>query len=257
VILAGKDESFVVDGPFAAKRARRYGPPPFWEPCESVADIFDEVEEEIRSERVQRFFARYGWAILVLVLAIVVGIGVWRWREWHMARADQAAAAEYLIATNELAAAPAGKTGDNERQAALAMLENLSAHAPAGYAVLARLRGAAALAAGGNTQAALHLYDSVASDPSADPLLRSLATILWAQRQIGTGDPQILKARLEPLAVPDNPWRPLAEQEIALLDIREKQPEEAKKILRSLANDLTATPSVRDTAALLLDHLGS
>lgn len=243
--------------PFAAHGRRRYGPPPSGRPSESVPDIFDEVEEELRSERIQQFFVRYGWALLVLAVVIVLAIGGWRWHEWRMARADAAAATEYMVASGMAANAPSGEAGAKTREAALAMFENVSAHAPTGYQTLARLSAAAMLVQEGKVEAALHVYGAIAADESADPLLRDLATLLWAQRQLDTGDPQLLKSRLEPLAVPGNPWRPLAQQDIALLDIRQKQPAEAKKILQSLATDLTAPPGIRDSAALLLDRLRS
>ena len=48
------------------------------------------------------------------------------------------------------------------------------------------------------------LWDQVAADSSADPLLRDLASLLWAQHQIDSGDPSLLEARLKALAAPEN-----------------------------------------------------
>ncbi len=225
------------------------------DPSESVPDIFDEVEEDVRAERVQQFFARYGWAVLALAVVIVLAVGFWRYREWRLERQDQAAASQYLIATTE-ANAP-GESGAKARNAAIARLDQLAASGPEGYRTLARLRAAALLAQQGNVAEALRFYNEIASDSAADPLFRDLATLLWAQRQIDSGDPQILQARLEPLAVAGNPWRPLAERALALLDLRQNRADAARSILRGLAADATAPQGVRESAALMLDRLGS
>lgn len=219
-----------------------------------MPDIFDEVEEELRSERIKQFFARYGLAMVIVAVVIVLGIGGWRYHAWQLARADQAAAAQYMIASN--AAAATGKNAAKAHEAAAGALAELAQNAPAGYRTLARLRAAALAVEHGKQAEALHLYDAVAADPDADPLLRGLAGLLWAQRQIDTGDPSLLRSRLVPLAAPGSPWRPLAEQDLALLDIRQKHPDAARKRLRPLASDKTAPRSVRETAALLLDGLG-
>ena len=69
-----------------------------------------------------------------------------------------------------------------------------------GYATLARLREAALKADAGDLPGAAALWDQVASDSSADPLLRDLANLLWAQHLIDSGDPSLLEARLKALA---------------------------------------------------------
>ena len=76
--------------------------------------------------------------------------------------------------------------------------------APEGYRTLARLREAALKADAGDLPGALALWDQVAADASADPLLRDLASLLWAEHQIDSGDPALLEARLKALAAPEN-----------------------------------------------------
>ena len=115
----------------------------------------------------------------------------------------------------------------------------MAATAPDGYRTLARLRAAALKADTGDLAGAAALYDQVAADSSADPLLRDLASLLWAQHQLDTGDPAPLEARLKALAVPDNPWHALASENLALLDLRQGHTDAAKATLRGLASDVT------------------
>ena len=70
------------------------------------------------------------------------------------------------------------------------MFDKLAAPRPEGYATLARLREAALKADARRSAGAAALWDQVAADASADPLLRDLASLLWAQHLIDTGDPR-------------------------------------------------------------------
>jgi hypothetical protein len=221
-----------------------------------VVDIFDEVDEELRAERAQKLLKRYGGAIIACAL-LVVGIAAgWQAWRWYQTKQDQAAAVEYLTAMT-LAEAPAGISDPARNTAAVAVLDKLETTAPEGYRTLARLRAAPAKAALGDLPGALALWDQVAADSSADPLLRDLASLMWAEHQIDSGDPALLQARLAPLAKPDNAWHALADEQLALLAMRLGKPDDAKTILRRLAQDTTAPNGVRGRASTLLSRLGA
>ena len=96
-----------------------------------------------------------------------------------------------------LADATAAGSSEANRTAAHRGVRQLAATAPEGYATLARLREAALKADAGDLPGAAALWDRVAGDASADPLLRDLASLLWAQHQIDSGDPALLEARLK------------------------------------------------------------
>ena len=221
-----------------------------------MVDIFDEVDEELRAERAQRLLKRYAGVIIACALLIVGVAAGWQAWRWYQTRQDQAAAAEYLTAMN-LAEDPAGVSDAARNGAAIAVLGKLESSAPEGYRTLARLRAAAAKAALGDVPGALALWDQVAADTSADPLLRDLASLMWAEHQIDSGDPSLLQARLTELAKPGNAWRALAEEQLALLNMRLGKSDEAKAILRRLAQDTTAPNGVRGRANTLLSRLGA
>jgi hypothetical protein len=220
-----------------------------------VVDIFDEVDEELRAERAQQLLKRYGGVIVAGALVIVGAAAGWQGWRWYEARQDQAAAAEYLVAMN-LANATAAGTSETSRTAAAAAFAGLTTTAPQGYATLARLREAGLKADAGDLPGALTLWDQVAGDSSADPILRDLASLLWAQHQIDTGDPALLTARLKALAMPANAWHSLAQEQLALLDLRQGKTDQAKAALRQLAQDVTAPSGVRGRASGLLTRLG-
>jgi hypothetical protein len=251
----------MVGGAFAAAWSHRYGPPRRSTGNQQrivgahVVDIFDEVDEELRAERAQQLLKRYGGLIVAGALVIVGAVAGWQGWRWYEARQDQAAAIEYLAAMNLTNATAAGSS-EATRAAATAAFAKLATAAPDGYATLARLREAALKADSGDLPGAVALWDQVAGDSSTDPLLRDLASLLWAQHQIDTGDPALLESRLKALAAPDNPWRSLAKEQLALLDLRQGKTDQAKTTLRQLAQDTTAPNGVRGRASGLLTRLG-
>jgi hypothetical protein len=216
-----------------------------------VSDIFDEVEEELRAERAKKLLQRYGSLIIgaaVAIVALVAGFQAWRWYEAR----ERARVAEIYIAAMHQADAQASA----DHQAALAGLAKVTGEGMPGYTTLARLRAAALKANAGDKDGALRLWDDVAKDASADPLLRDLANLEWGMHQIDTGDPAQVTARLKPLTDPNNAWHAMAEEQLALLALRQGQTQTAHDALKKLANDVTAPQGVRGRAGGLLAKLG-
>jgi hypothetical protein len=139
----------------------------------------------------------------------------------------------------------------------IAAFQNVAATAPVGYRTLARLRLAALQAGAGQADAAAATWNELAGDSAADPLLRDLANLLWAQQGVDKGDPALVAARLKPLTAADNPWHQIAQEYMALLDIRTGKLDDARATLRVLAADLSAPEGLRGRAGGLLDRLGS
>lgn len=219
-----------------------------------MVDIFDEVDEELRAERAKNMLVRYGGVIVAGCVAVVAGTGAWQGWNWWQAKQDAAAAAQFVSAMNLTEISPIATSGT--QSAAIAAFDALSAGAPPGYRTLARLRAAALKAQQGDVPGALALWDQVAGDSSVDPLLRDLASLLWAERQLDKGDPALLEARLKPLILPGNAWRPLAREQLALLDLRQGREDVAKAAFRALADDVTAPAGVRGRSTVMLGRLG-
>lgn len=219
-----------------------------------MVDIFDEVNEDLRAERAKRLLQRYAGLIIAACIAVIAGVGAWQgWQYWRV-RQDAAAATTYLASLSTIEASTA--LAPEQRTLALSGFEALTQAAPDGYRTLARLQAAALKADSGDLPGAAALWDQVASDTAADPLLRDLASLLWASRQVDSGDPALLEARLRPLAMPGNPWRSLAQEQLALLLLRQDKTQDAKTALRKLADDVTAPAGVRGRSRALLDRLG-
>jgi hypothetical protein len=217
-----------------------------------LSDIFDEVDEELRADRAKKLLQRYAGLIVGVAVLSVAAVGAWEAMHWYQAR-ETARVADAYLAAMRAADAPGG----SGHPAALAGFGQVAAAGMPGYRTLARLQAAALKADAGDLPTALALWNDVAADSSADRLLRDLASLEWALHQIDSGDPALVAARLAPLAAADNPWHPLAQEAQAMLALRQGKTEEARDILKRLAQDVTTPEGVRRRADGLLAELGS
>jgi len=218
-----------------------------------VVDIFDEVEEELREERMHELLKKYGGLLFAAALLMIGAVAGWKAWVWYEERRDVAAATGYLSASARTEVA--GVAGPN-RPEAIAAFQVVAATAPDGYRDLARLREAALRAESGDLEGASALWAKVAGDSSVDPLLRDLANLTWCIHHVDHGDPALLEGRLKPLAAEGNAWRFLALEQLALLDLRQGHAEAAKTQLQKLAEDATAPNGVRSRASTLLNRVG-
>jgi hypothetical protein len=236
---------------FAATPRRRYGPPPPasglpWQKQAGerirVVDIFDEVEEDLRAERAEKLLKKYAWLLIAVAVAIVAAAAGWQFWTRYQHKQDEAAATRFVAAREGTDAVPA--------------LDQLAVTGPEGYKTLARLRAAAMKANAGDLQGGLSLWNAVAADSGADPLLRDFASLMATGRELDQGDPGQLEARLRPLADRANAWSGLAREQLAMLDLRQGKVDEARKRLQALSIDIDAPAGLRARAAALLTGLG-
>lgn len=220
-----------------------------------MVDIFDEVDEELRAESAQRLLKRYAGVIVAGALVVVGAVAGWQgWQYWQ-AKQDAVAASAFVAAATVADSTPAPDAAT--RGNLIKTFDALASGAPEGYRTLARLRAAALKADAGDMAGAAALWDQVAGDAAVDPLLRDLAILMSAQRQIDRGDPARLEARLKPLTEPGNAWRTLAQEQLALLDMRQGHADAARTAFRKLSQDVTAPAGVRSRATALLSRLGA
>ena len=63
-----------------------------------MADIFHEVDEEVRREQLKKLWDRYSIYLIALAVLIVAGIGAWRGYEYWVAKRAAAAGAAFETA---------------------------------------------------------------------------------------------------------------------------------------------------------------
>jgi hypothetical protein len=219
-----------------------------------VIDIFDEVSDDLRAERAARMLRRYSGTLIVAAIVILFGVAGQQGWEWRQAQQNTKAANAYLAITDQITAQGDAITNP-QRTADAQSLLSFAAAAPAGYRAIATLRAAALYADAGATAKAEAAWNQVADDSGADPLLRDLANLLWAQHELGQAPDDAVATRLAPLTVPENPFHALAQETQALLYLDENKPDQAKALFSQIASDPSAPDGVRNRADGLLAKL--
>lgn len=208
----------------------------------ALPDLFDEVAEDLRAERASRVWRRYGTMIAAFALAVMIGVGAWQGWRWNERRQAEAVAGTFL-AVHQASEVPGADMGEMARR-----FGAIAPGAPGGYRLLSEMRQAALLSESGDKARAREIWNHVASDTTADPLWRNLASLLWVLHGLELDTPAALDARLGPLVADGSPWRASARELQALVALRAGQPAAARQTLLALAADPTTPPGVRDRA---------
>jgi hypothetical protein len=207
-----------------------------------VADIFHEVDEEVRREQLKKLWERYSLLIVAVAILIVAGIGGWRGYEYWIAKRSAAAGSQFEAA---VALSEQGKYA-----AAEAAFAKAAAEAPDGYRVLARFR-AAAEAAQTKPLGAVKAYDDLAADGSLGAIWQDLAAVRAGMLLVDVAPLEDMKRRLDPLAEPTRTYRHSARELLALSAWRSNDPTAAKRYLDMIASDAETPPGTRTRADIL------
>jgi len=213
-----------------------------------LSDIFREVDEEVRRERLQQLWERHGNLIVALALLIVLAVGGWRGYDWWEDRKATESGAAFEAA---VALAESGK--QDEAQAAFS---KLAKEGSSGYRILARFREAAEL---GKTDpaAAVKAYDSLAAESGVGRSLQDLAVIRAGLIVVDTATPAELATRLEPLTASDRPFRHAARELLALGAWRAGDAAAAKRWFDLIATDLETPAGTRQRIEVLMTLSGA
>lgn len=208
-----------------------------------MSDIFQEVDEEVRRERLKRLWDEWGTYILIVACLVVVGIGGWRAWQWYEAKraAEAGDAFEAALALSE-----AGKHPEAE-----AAFADIAAKSPAGYRMLARFRAAEELSAR-DRPAAVSSLDALAADSSIGRVMQDFAAVRAAMLLADTASFEDMRRRLEPITDPQNPFRHTARELIALAAWRAGDLASARRWLDTIVADAETPASTRSRIDMLI-----
>lgn len=211
-------------------------------------EFIREVDEELQRDRLARIWFGYGRYLIAAAVLLVLGTAAWvGWQAWDD-RNRETAAARFGAAESLLAA---GKP----REAADAFAA-IAGEGSANQTALARLREADAWVAAGDPAAASRALDRIAAAEAGDPLLKEMAALIAAARELDTGDPATLRAAIEPIAQSATPWRLKARELLAMLDLRTGEVEAARQRLTELSREAGVTPEQQRRVDELLAAIG-
>ncbi|WP_313103573.1 tetratricopeptide repeat protein [Brevundimonas sp.] len=204
-----------------------------------MVDVFEQVEEELRSDRYKRM-ART-WLPIgagLLAVALVAALGWWGWQSYVTNQADKASAAYdrgmiALQANNpsgaDAAFAEAAKSG-NGAYKALALMQQ------AGIAVSAN-----------KTEDAVKLFDDAAK-AAGDPIIADAAAIKAVFLLMDTAPLADIQKRLEPLANDKRPLHAFAQEAQAMALLQHGKTAEARQIFVQLQLGQNVPDDIRQRA---------
>jgi hypothetical protein len=213
-----------------------------------VADIFQEVDEEVRREQLKKLWDRYGNYLVALCVLVVLAVAAWRGYEWWQAKKAGENGTAFEAAVN---LAQAGK--NQEAEAAFA---KLATDGTAGYRVLARLREAAELSRN-DSKAAVGAYDGLAADRSAGQVIEDLAAVRAALLLVDSAPYSEIRTRLEPLTAADRPFRHSARELLALSAWKTGDKNAAQQWATMIITDPQSPSATRNRAEVLSELIAA
>ena len=206
-----------------------------------MSDIFRELDEDMRRERMEKLWKKYGNLVIALALLIVVAVAGWRGWQYFQTQAAQTAAASYEKA---LQLAREGKHADAEKE-----FQKLATDSAAGYRILARFR-AAAEAAQRDPAAGLVAFKALAGDPAIGPVQQDLAKLRAGMVAADTQSYDQLKADLEGLTTPQNAFRNSARELLGVAALKAGNNADAAKWFDQIVIDKDTPGPMRQRAEI-------
>jgi hypothetical protein len=208
-----------------------------------VSDIFREVDEDVRRERLQQLWERHSNLIVAGALLIVLAVGGWRGYEYWENQKSAESGAQFETA---VALAEAGKQAE-----ARAEFGKVAKEGTSGYRTLARFRDVAELAKL-NPAAAVKEYDALAADSSVGRTLQDLAAVRGAMIEVDTAPLAELTTKLEPMTAAGRPFRHAARELLALAAWRANDQAAAKRWFDLIVTDADTPAGTRQRIDVLM-----
>lgn len=214
-----------------------------------MADIFHEVEEDLRRDQAAAIWKKYGNYIIGAALLVVLAAAAhWGWKEYS-ARQQLQDSADFLAAT--------ATTDLNAREAALSQVA-----AEGGvYGMLARFRLAEAAIENGDKAKARGILGEIAKGEGADKPLRDLAAIQAALLELEIGKPEAAADLVKELTKAGESYRLSALEITGLAALAAGDTEKAKAsfeaVKQAVAEEAVPSSGFAQRADQMLDRLGN
>jgi hypothetical protein len=212
-----------------------------------LTDLFEEVEEQLRSDR-YRALARRGapWVLALAAAALVIALGVWGWQQYRQQTTDKA--------SEQYSAALAAQAQGDAAKAAQLWGEVAKSPAKA-YSSLALMQlGGLKIASGKpeDVKAAVAFFDQAAA-AAPDDLLGDAARLKSAFAILDTAPFSEVEGRLGPLMKDGHPYRVQAREALAFAKLMKGDAAGARSDFVVITGTLEAPEGARQRARAAMD----
>ncbi|MEQ6247629.1 tetratricopeptide repeat protein [Sulfitobacter sp. HNIBRBA3233] len=207
--------------------------------------FIDEVNDELRRDRMLGTLKRYGWIAVLVVLAIVGGAAYSEYRK-AQARAQAESFGDSITAALE-AQDPAARAD---------ALAALSPQTPTARATLDLLTASERVASG-DRAAAIDALDAVALNGEVPQIYRQIAQFKALTLSVDTMPAAERRQGFEALTGAGGTLRLLAEEQLALIAIEQGEIADAVARYQALLTDAEVTPDLQQRALQVIVALGA
>ncbi|MDB5437044.1 MAG: hypothetical protein JWR47_3301 [Phenylobacterium sp.] len=218
-----------------------------------MTDLFEEVEEQLRSDRYRTLVRKAApWVLALAAAALAAALGVWGWQQYNQQVTG--------TASEQYATALAGLTQGDQAKAVQLWGEVAKSPSKA-YKSLALMQLGAARIAGGkpeDVKAAVSLFDQAAA-AAPDDLIGDAARLKSAFAILDTAPFAEVEGRLSPLMKDGHPYRVQAREALAFAKLMKGDAAGARSdfVVVSLLPDAPESARQRAKAAMDLIDTGS
>jgi hypothetical protein len=206
-----------------------------------------EVNEQIRSEQLSRFWGRYGIVVVgaaILVVVCAAGAGIYEY--WNTSRASNSG--DQFLAALKLAS-------ENKTDDALKAFADLETSGHGNYPVLAKFRSATLLSQKGDAAGAIAAFTAIGNDTSAPQVFRDTAKVRAAWLLVDNGTYDQVVALAEPLSAEGQTMRASAREALGLAAYKAGDFVKAKQWFEQIVGDAQAPRNVTNRAQIMLDNI--
>lgn len=207
-----------------------------------MSDIFREVEEDVRRDKLEKFWKTNGAYVIALLASLLVGVACWKAWQYYQAGQRQKDFAAYTAAL-----------GQSDPKAAAKAFADLAQHAGGGYVTLARMGQANSLLQSGNRTEAVALYKDIANSDSGPIGASARVKAAWVLAD--SAQRNDLQTLLQPLLDSASVWKYMAQEILAYNDFRNGKLLIASGEFKKIANDNTAPDTLREHARAFVAFL--
>ena len=212
-----------------------------------MTDLFEEVEEQLRSDRYRAIVRRAApWVLTAAAVALVGFLALWGWQQYQLQITNKASE-QYAAAFS------AGQQGDIAK--AKQLFTEVSQSQAKAYRSMALMQLGALQLSGGkpdDTTAAVALFDQ-AANAAPDDLLGDAARLKSAFAILDTAPYAEVEGRLTPLMKDKRPYRVQAREALAFAKLLKGDDKAARGDFVVVSQSLDAPEGVRQRAKAAID----
>lgn len=213
-----------------------------------MTDLFDEVEEQLRSARYRTLALKaLPWVIAGLAAALIAALGYWGWDSYRTREAAKASE-QYSAALEAFNAGQDAK--------AVALWGEIAKSRSAGYKSLSLMQLGGVKLAARKTDEAVKLFDE-AAEAAPDPVIGDAARLKSALAVLDTAPYAEVETRLKPLLEDGRPYRMQALEAMGFAKIMKGDIAGARGDFVAISSMLDVSESARGRAQAAITLIDS